>query len=81
MSTGIPNQTPAQQAYLATGSNGTNPSDLGIESSDFITSAGAELSAHQKVLVGSVLDVRSPSYIISHCLSSLLFPPLLLRSV
>ena len=59
MSTGIPSQT-AQTQKVAEMSTSSTPSELGIESTVQIA-PGVELSSRQKVLVGSVLDVRALS--------------------
>lgn len=55
MSTGVPSSTAqAQQASKASAPTGN---ELGIENTNVKTAAGVELSAQQKLLVGSVLDV------------------------
>ena len=90
MSTGIPNQTPDQQANLARRKSSTSAStttagltasaavasnDLGIESSDFIVAPGVELNDKQRVLVGSVLDVSLVFVFDMNNVSLLRFPP------
>lgn len=42
----------------------SSPSEFGIESTNINTATGVELSAQQKILVGSVLDVDHPPLII-----------------
>jgi hypothetical protein len=56
MSSGVPSQT--AQAQKATDTNAPSMSELGIENQNIKTDSGVDLSAQQKVIVGSVLDVR-----------------------
>jgi len=55
MSTGVPSSTAAAQQ--AANISAPSTSELGIENTNVKTAAGVELSAQQKLLVGSVLDV------------------------
>ena len=67
MSTGVPSQTAQGQksADMSTSANANGTaSELGIESTDIQIAAGVQLSAQQKVLVGSVLDVLFQSALI-----------------
>ena len=57
MSVGVPSGS-AQVQKMAGISTTSDPADLGIESTNINTTAGVQLSAQQKVIVGSVLDVR-----------------------
>jgi hypothetical protein len=56
MSSGVPSQT--AQAQKSADSSVPSMSDLGIENQNIKTDAGVDLSSQQKVIVGSVLDVR-----------------------
>ncbi|TVY31980.1 hypothetical protein LSUB1_G008158 [Lachnellula subtilissima] len=55
MSTGVPSSTAAAQKNADT--NAPSASELGIENTNVQTAAGVDLSAQQKLLVGSVLDL------------------------
>ncbi len=59
MSTGIPSET-AQMQSQGQQTAGGPTNDLGIENTNFKTVPGVELSSDQKIIVGSVLDVRMP---------------------
>lgn len=56
MASGPPSETAKAQA--AADSNAPSFSSLGIKHTDIKTAAGVNLSDQQKVIVGSVLDVR-----------------------
>jgi hypothetical protein len=60
MSTGIPSKT-TQIQYQSQRAAGGPTNDLGIENTNIKTAPGVDLSSEQKVLVGSVLDVRNLS--------------------
>ena len=57
MSADTPSET-AQAQKSANMITSTNASDLGIESTDIKTATGVSLGGQQKLIVGSVLDVR-----------------------
>jgi len=55
MSTGVPSST--AQAQQASNASDPTSNELGIENTNVKAAAGVDLSAQQKLLVGSVLDV------------------------
>jgi hypothetical protein len=62
MSTGVPSTTAQTQKAAQMSTNTSIPSEslLGIESTNIQTASGVELNAQQRIIVGSVLDVRTP---------------------
>jgi hypothetical protein len=59
---GVPSET-AKMQEADTGSQQTggiipSSADLGIENTNITTAAGVRLSSEQKIIVGSILDVR-----------------------
>lgn len=60
MASGTPSDTAKAQA--AADADAPSLSSLGIQHTDIKTAAGVTLSDQQKVVVGSVLDVRAPNH-------------------
>jgi hypothetical protein len=62
MSTGVPSTTAQNQktAQMSTSTSIPSESSLGIESTNIQTAPGVELNPQQRIIVGSVLDVRTP---------------------
>ena len=58
----IQKQNNVQEDVLNSTQHGTKNAELGIENTNIKTASGVSLSEGQKVVVGSILDVRLPLF-------------------